>query len=229
MDPVYLIWLFTAGALVGGGIIGAIVYRNLAPGKKKTDDLKAELDAARLEMETYKTSVNSHFDKTAELVNELTQDYVKVYKHLAEGAQVLGEGRDLANVLEQHQGKVLISVDNDNNKQQTIVSEVPADAQQMDETPAESADAPEPQFLRENVAPGSEDVGAVAENADSAESSAEPGAKQEPVINIDKLALNPDAEKTDAKPAKSNGSGALGDNPAAKADAQKESAPTTSA
>jgi len=229
MDPVYLIWLFAAGALAGGGIIGAIVYRNMAPGKKETDDLKAELDEARLEMETYKTSVNGHFDKTAQLVNELTQDYVKVYQHLAEGAQALGEGRDFANVLEQHQGKVLISVDSDNNAQETIVSEVPADAQQKHETQVESSDVPDQEFMQENVAAGSEDVDAGEEISDSAEPSVEPGEKKEPVINVDKLALNPDADKTEAKPLKSNGSGALEENLAAKSDPQKESTSTPSA
>jgi hypothetical protein len=229
MDPVYLIWLFAAGALVGGGVIGAIVYRNLSPGKKQTDDLKAELDAARLEMETYKTSVNSHFDKTAELVNELTQDYVKVYKHLAEGAQVLGEGRDFANVLEQHQGKVLISVDSDKNVQETIVSEVPADAQEMREKPRESSDSLNQEIEQESIAVGSEDVDARDKNSDSAEPSAEPGEKQEPVINIDKLALNPDADKTETKPVKGNGRGVVGENPAAKSDPQKESTSTPSA
>jgi len=229
MDPVYLIWLFATGALIGGGIIGAIVYRNLAPGKKKTDDLRAELDAARLEMETYKTSVNSHFDKTAELVNGLTQDYVKVYKHLAEGAQALGDGRDFANVLEQHQGKVLISVDSEKNVQETIVSEVPADAGERNEPPMESSDIPDQGIARENIAVGSKDAGAGEENSDSAEPSTEQDDKKEPVINVDKLGLNPDADKTAAKPVKSNGSGASGDNPAAKSGPQKESTPTPSA
>lgn len=229
MDPVYLIWLFAIGALTGGGIIGAIVYRNLAPGKKQTEDIKAELDAARLEMETYKTSVNSHFDKTAELVNGLTQDYVKVYRHLAEGAQALGEGRDFVNVLEQHQGKVLISVDSDKNVQETIVSEVPVDAQEMYETSRESTDSLDQEIKQESIAAGSEDADASEEISDSAEPSAEPGEKKEPVINVDKLALNPDADKTEAKPVKGNGSGALGENPAAKSDPQKESTPTPSA
>jgi hypothetical protein len=229
MDPVYLIWLFAIGALVGGGIIGAIAYRNLAPGKKKTDDLKAELDAARLEMETYKTSVNSHFDKTAELVNGLTQDYVKVYQHLAEGAQTLGDGRDFTNVLEQHQGKVLISVDSDKNAQETIVSEVPADVQQMHESPVASSDLPDPELMQENVAARSEDIDAREETSDPAEPTVEPDEKKEPVINVDKLALNPDADTTEAKPVKGNGSGALEENLVAKSDPQKESTPTPSA
>ena len=134
MDPVYLIWLYATGALIGGGIIGAIVYRNLAPSRKETDDLRTELDEARQEMDAYKTSVNSHFDKTAELVNELTQDYVKVYKHLAEGAQSLGDTRDFTNVLEQHQGKVLISVDDEATAQDTIVSDLSSAMPEQQET-----------------------------------------------------------------------------------------------
>ena len=136
MDPVQFVWLMGTGALIGGGIIGAIAYRNLAPTRKEASNLKAELDQARDEMETYKASVNSHFDKTSELVNELTQDYVKVYKHLAEGAQVLGDGREFTHVLEQHQGKVLIAVDGESAVEETIVSEVPADTPEEQEVSA---------------------------------------------------------------------------------------------
>jgi uncharacterized membrane-anchored protein YhcB (DUF1043 family) len=225
MDPVHLIWLLACGALAGGAIIGAIAYRNLAPGNKQADDLRAELDASRLELETYKTSVNNHFDKTAELVNELTQDYVKVYRHLAEGAQSLGEGRDFVNVLEQHQGKVLISVDNDNKVEETIVSEVPVDAQQTGETSSESAGVADHEPELESItAADNDDDGVKQENLDATGPSAETGEKQEPVIHIDKRALNPDADKADAKPVKSNGSGASGVDQPAKPDAQKESA-----
>jgi len=159
----------------------------------------------------------------------LTQDYVKVYKHLAEGAQALGEGRDFANVLEQHQGKVLISVDSDKNVQQAIVSEVPVDAQEMRETPRGSSNVPDREIMQDNVAAGSEDVDASEEISNSAEPPAESDEKKEPVINVDKLALNTDADKTAAKPVKSNGSGALEENLAVKSDPQKESTPTPSA
>jgi uncharacterized membrane-anchored protein YhcB (DUF1043 family) len=204
MDPVYLIWLFACGAVVGGAIIGAIVYRNLTPNIKQADNLKAELDEARQEMESYKTNVNSHFDKTAELVNELTQDYVKVYQHLAEGAQALGDGRDFTNVLEQHQGKVLISVDNGENVQDTVVSEVPADTQDGQDSPPGSSE------------PIKEELAAQDENKD-------------PVINVDKLAADIDDGLDASKPVKGNGSESLKENPPAKARVQKESAPTPSA
>ena len=229
MDPVYLIWLFACGAVVGGAIIGAIVYRNLTPNIKQADSLKAELDEARQEMEGYKTSVNSHFDKTAELVNELTQDYVKVYKHLAEGAQALGDGRDFTNVLEQHQGKVLISVDGGENVQDSVVSEVPADTQAAQEPPPDSAEPGNEEVAQEDSADSSEKIEAEAEAEDASESLAQRDETKDPVINVDKLDADLDEGLAATKPEKGNGSEALKENLSTKAEAQKESAPTPSA
>lgn len=141
MEPIQFVWLMGFGTLIGGGILGAIFYRNLDPARKDSSKLKAELDQLRKEMESYKASVNSHFDKTSELVNELTQDYVKVYKHLAEGAQELGDGREFAHVLEQHQGKVLISVDSEPPAQDKVLSEVEAYSQGPRPAEGETLDA----------------------------------------------------------------------------------------
>ncbi len=187
MDPVHLFWLFGIGTLVGGGIIGAIAYRNLTPTIKEANNLKAELDEARQEMESYKDSVNSHFDKTSELVNELTQDYVKVYRHLAEGAQALGDGKDFTNVLEQHQGKVLISVDDEPKVQDTIVSEVAPETQEPQGTPLKSSEQPDQVVTQElpdqvvtqeNISDGSDDLAAKVVISESPESLAEQGEKK---------------------------------------------------
>lgn len=231
MDPVYLVWLFACGAVVGGGIIGAIVYRNLTPNIKQADNLKAELDEVRQEMESYKTNVNSHFDKTAELVNELTQDYVKVYKHLAEGAEALGDGRDFTNVLEQHQGKVLISVDGGENLQDTVVSEVPADMQETQDTPPGSAKP-----IKDEEVSAQEDTADSRDNSETEAAGGEPseiltgqGENKDPVINVDKLVANIDDGLDAPKSEKGNGSESLKENLSAKAEVKKESAPTPSA
>ena len=96
-------------AFVAGGVIGAVLYGALSHGTRDARKLKSDLEKAEEEFEAYKSSVTNHFSKTSELVNDLTQDYVKVYKHLAEGAQILGDPRGAMDLLEQ-QGKVLISV-----------------------------------------------------------------------------------------------------------------------
>ena len=85
------------------------MYGALSHGTRDARKLKSDLEKSEAEFEAYKSSVSSHFSKTSELVNDLTQDYVKVYKHLAEGAQILGDPRGGMDLLEQ-QGKVLLSV-----------------------------------------------------------------------------------------------------------------------
>lgn len=120
MDYVNSVWQIGIIALVAGAMIGALAYRLLAPSMKQVDKIKFELDLAREELSSYKASVNSHFHKTSELVNDLTQNYVKVYRHLAEGAQTLGDSSTLTNLLQQHQGKVVISVDDEPNARDTI-------------------------------------------------------------------------------------------------------------
>lgn len=168
MDPIQFVWLMGFGTLIGGGILGAIAYRNLNPARKDASNLKAELDQVRKEMESYKANVNSHFDKTSELVNELTQDYVKVYKHLAEGAQELGDGREFAHVLEQHQGKVLISVESEPSVQDNIVSEVETDSQEPRQAGGEPLDFVVTQDSTSEVGADIADESKVEQSADAA-------------------------------------------------------------
>jgi uncharacterized membrane-anchored protein YhcB (DUF1043 family) len=113
VENIESIWQLGLLALAAGALIGALGYRLFAPSLTRADKLRSELEAARQELIDYKASVNSHFDKTSELVNDLTQNYVKVYQHLAEGAQTLGGSRQLNNLLEQQQGKVLLTVDDE--------------------------------------------------------------------------------------------------------------------
>lgn len=103
-------WFVLVAAFVAGGVIGAVLYGAFSHGTRDARKLKSDLEKTEEEFEAYKSSVTSHFSKTSELVNDLTQDYVKVYKHLAEGAQILGDPRGAMDLLEQQQGKVLISV-----------------------------------------------------------------------------------------------------------------------
>ncbi len=111
MEFKYSILLIGLITLAAGVLIGALAYRLLAPSVKKADKVKSELDDAKEELESYKAGVTQHFDKTAELVNDLAQNYVKVYQHLADGAQTLGASKSFKDLMEQHQGKAAIAVD----------------------------------------------------------------------------------------------------------------------
>ncbi len=109
MESVNSFWMVVAIVFGIGAIVGAVVHRLFNVSGKKTAKLQQRLEQVEDELKTYKESVNRHFSKTSELVSELTQDYVKVYKHLVEGAKELGDPSEFTNVLEQQQGKMLIS------------------------------------------------------------------------------------------------------------------------
>ncbi|HUV22315.1 MAG TPA: DUF1043 family protein [Gammaproteobacteria bacterium] len=111
MESIEPVWLFGGIVLLAGALFGVVLNRVFNPAAGDVEKLQVELDQARKDLESYKASVNGHFNKTSDLMNELTQDYVKVYRHLAEGAQTLSDTREFTQVLDQPQGRVLISVE----------------------------------------------------------------------------------------------------------------------
>ena len=111
MESIDPVWLFGSIALVAGVLLGALLCRRFTPTIMEVDELRVKLERSRIEMERYRDSVNDHFGKTSDLVKELTEDYVKVYRHLSVGAQTLSDAPEFSHVLEQQKGKVLISTD----------------------------------------------------------------------------------------------------------------------
>ena len=120
IDPV---WLFGVIALLAGVLLGIVICRRFTPTISDVDELRVKLEQSRLELERYRASVNGHFNKTSDLINELTQDYVKVYQHLAEGAQSLSDASEFSHVLEHRKGKVPISMDEAVGSQDTAEPE----------------------------------------------------------------------------------------------------------
>lgn len=137
------VWQLFLLSLVAGALIGALAYRLFNPISKQLDQMKSERDSANSELESYKAGVGQHFDKTSQLVNDLTQNYVKVYQHLAEGAQTLGAGKSFNNLLEQNQGKVSLGVEDKSVVTDVIAEEVEIDTEveqpAVIETPADFA------------------------------------------------------------------------------------------
>ena len=131
MEILNSVWQIGLIALVAGALIGALAYRLISNSTSKTEQIRTELDETRDELAAYKASVQSHFDKTSELVNELTQNYARVYQHLAEGAHTLGDSQALNNLLEQQQGRVLIAVDEEAPQDDPLADELAAAQAQM--------------------------------------------------------------------------------------------------
>lgn len=84
----WVIGLFALGIGVG---LGVLLARTVfaSNNKQREEALTEELETAKAEFQDYQKQVNQHFQQSSELVFELTQNYRKVYEHLASGAQSL--------------------------------------------------------------------------------------------------------------------------------------------
>jgi uncharacterized membrane-anchored protein YhcB (DUF1043 family) len=73
--------------LLIGAAVGAAAGHFLSPAIGESRKLRAEVERLRHEHDSYRSSVNSHFRKTADLVGQMTKSYAAVYDHLAGGAR----------------------------------------------------------------------------------------------------------------------------------------------
>ncbi len=89
MEEVSSLWIVGTVATIVGGVIGLLIGRS-SPAAQQKEALITELNDTRRELEQYKADVGLHFERTAELVNEMTASYRKVHQHLAGGADLLG-------------------------------------------------------------------------------------------------------------------------------------------
>ena len=84
-----MIWLIGIGCLLGGAIIGALLFKVLLSDEARVRALEEQLQALSEEHESYKSNVHNHFNSSAQLLGKLTESYREVYMHMAEGARSL--------------------------------------------------------------------------------------------------------------------------------------------
>ncbi len=213
MEHVYSVWQIGIISLVAGAMIGALAYRLLAPSVKQAAKVKTELEVTREELDSYKSNVNQHFNKTSELVNNLTQNYVKVYQHLAEGAQSLGDSKTFTSLLEQHQGMVSIALDDETNVTNKVVDDSFVEQGVTQATPVGTVDEHAEPFTEANAGePASVSSEFDTAKTDASRSSGNPGDladAREPVLNVDALEEAP--ENTDIEEARAEAGSAVPD------------------
>ncbi|MCW8996113.1 MAG: DUF1043 family protein [Psychromonas sp.] len=83
MTELNMILIFLAGGIIGF----AICY--ITAGRKQSAAQQKELHARKSELDDYKSQVNNHFTKSAELMREAANSYQALYTHLASQSQVL--------------------------------------------------------------------------------------------------------------------------------------------
>ncbi len=82
-------WLIGLIGFAVGLLVGALVYKQLKSDEARVRMLEEQLEDLQREHEAYKDSVHTHFHDTASLLNNLTESYRDVYRHMASGAQAL--------------------------------------------------------------------------------------------------------------------------------------------
>lgn len=79
---------------------GFLLAYLLLPRGQRVRELEQQLQDTRKELESYRGKINQHFQKTAELFEDMTDRYRAVYQHMASSAQALCEERPPALQLE---------------------------------------------------------------------------------------------------------------------------------
>ena len=82
-------WIALLLLFLAGLGIGFLWGRSTTDASRKAEKLDQELRETRTALEAYKDEVNAHFATTAQLVEQLTENYKAVYRHLAEGSEKL--------------------------------------------------------------------------------------------------------------------------------------------
>ncbi len=84
-------WVWATGliAFAFGLAVGVGVAYVAFGSKRQTRELREQIDTLQQELDNYRSQVGSHFQRTSELVQKMTQSYREVYEHLATGSQAL--------------------------------------------------------------------------------------------------------------------------------------------
>lgn len=78
--------VFLAGAVIGAGVCYAFVL-----GTRSESKVERQMRELQEEFTAYRENVNQHFNKTAQLVNNLTDNYIAMQKHLEDAAVSFAE------------------------------------------------------------------------------------------------------------------------------------------
>lgn len=89
MDLLNNPWIIALLAFFVGIAGGILLHKLNSSSGSQAEKLKTEKVALQAELDEYKGSVADHFAQTSEMLGNLTENYVKVYQHLAEGSQSL--------------------------------------------------------------------------------------------------------------------------------------------
>lgn len=153
-DLILIISIVAALAIgVGGGLFFSSMFGSA---NKRAKVLEDEVDKLKRDQAQYREQVSQHFQKTANLFQDMTEQYKTMYTHLAEGAEQLCSGNTSPPALDLPEKPRLAEQTED-----VAEAEMKAEAT----TAAEEEAQPEPQEMEET--PNEEDIKAAEKAASS--------------------------------------------------------------
>ncbi|MDU2940845.1 MULTISPECIES: Z-ring associated protein ZapG [unclassified Superficieibacter] len=90
-------WEYALIGLVVGIIIGAVAMRFGNRKLRQQQALQYELEKNKAELEEYREELVSHFAHSAELLDNMADDYRKIYQHMAKSSSNLLPGMAAEN------------------------------------------------------------------------------------------------------------------------------------
>ena len=78
-------------AFIVGAVLGALGCFFVMTRLRAQGNIEQQLRELQEEFTAYRENVNTHFNKTAEMVNTLTENYLSVQKHLEDAADSFAE------------------------------------------------------------------------------------------------------------------------------------------
>lgn len=131
----YMVLAFALGA-----VVGALVMYLLRHRFNDTQALRRRLGEIQSELDSYRTQVDEHFERTSDLFQEVTQKYRDLHDHLAQGATGLTRGTKRLTSVELPE-KSLLPARGDDGEERVVDEEVRPGVDPVDVTDAETAAA----------------------------------------------------------------------------------------
>ncbi len=75
--------------ILAAAAIGFLFGRKYSSNQVEKDRLEQQLKEKTLELETYHSKVNTHFEKTSQLFNHVSDSYQSLYDHMAKSSSAL--------------------------------------------------------------------------------------------------------------------------------------------
>lgn len=110
-------WECTLIGLVVGMIVGAVTMRFGNRKLRRQQTLQHELERSKAELDEYREKLTKHFVRSAELLDNMADDYRQLYQHIAKSSNSLVPNQHVKD------SRCLTEVDN---------SQIPAEMQPRD-------------------------------------------------------------------------------------------------